>query len=274
MSSLANIADLFFGGFVSALIWPCSAFDPLWGLLLVSAVSGVVLLKIYGLVSNQKAIRKVKSDIGGALLEVVLYRHDVRTILGAQFSLFKLASKYFLLAVPPIVVLMIPCILLLAQLNLRFGYRPVSAGEPLIVSAVAANDEALQNLKFVPQAGVSVTPPVRIPATREAFWRLTPAEGEGPWHMRVEQQSKGFDFVLNPGSGMTESFWSVKWWNWLLYPGSDRINGEGAALKELAISYPASSYRILGMEMNWIVVFFLVSLLSGLVASRYMGVEI
>ena len=274
MSSLAYIADILFGGLVSILLWPFSSAAPLWGLLFVSAVAGVLLLKVYGLVSNQAAIRKVKNDIGGGLLEVVLYRHDVKTVLLAQFGLLGRAGKYFLLAVPPILVLMIPCLLLLAQLNLRFGYRSAAAGEPLIVSAVATTDEVLDNVRIVPQENVSATPPVRIRATREAFWRVTPQAAVSEYRVRLGVGDDAFEFTLNSQKGGHETLWSTKWWNWLLYPGSERLKGVSGQFQEVSVSYPASSFTVFGVEMNWVVVFFVISLISGLVASRFMGVEI
>ena len=97
--------------FFDLLLWPFGNMAPVWGLLFVSALSGILLLLVYGRISNQAAIRRTKKKIGGLMLEAVLYRRDLAVSLRAQARMFGQAFVYLGYALPPLVILMAPCLI-------------------------------------------------------------------------------------------------------------------------------------------------------------------
>jgi len=48
----------------------------------------------------------------------------------------------------------------------------------------------------------------------------------------------------------------------------------GSQVTELKIGYPPVRYQLLGIRMHWLVVFAVLSILSGLIASKIFRVEI
>ncbi len=149
---------------MDAALWPFQGLSRLWGLLAVSLISGVILLLIYGRISNQDGIRRIKKKIGASLLEAVLYRHDLRTSLKAQGRMFVYGFVYFAYAVPPILILMVPCVLILAQLNLRYNSAGLPPGTPAILRVKVDNPNYLDSIALQAGGDAEVTPRLRIPA--------------------------------------------------------------------------------------------------------------
>lgn len=266
------------GFVVGLLLAPFAKLDPFWGLLVASALSGVVLLMIYGKVSNQQKIKALKQKIYANILETVLYRHDLGLSLRAQGRLLKCSALYLLLAIPPLIVLLVPCLLLLAQLNLYYSNRGLEAGESAILKVSLADEKIIRDITLDASPGLEITPPVRSLTDKEIAWRVTAKSTEPQWfalkvgngsaELREEVHIRGQDGRIN-------AILSKDWLTRLFYP-VDKLGASLAALpfRELSLSYPARDFNFLGFELNWLVVFFVVSLLSGVVASRYLKIEI
>ena len=254
------------------LLAPVVGKDPLWGLLAYSVFCGVLLLLCYGKVSSQKRIKAVKKQIGAALLESVLYRKDVKTCLGAQFRMLIYGIKYFLIAVPPILVLMLPCILMLAQMNLRYDTRGLN-GEALLRVSLSDVDD-LDRVTLKEAEGLSATPRLRIAEGREALWRIS---ADKPLNLEVALdggESVSLPLVLNDKTQDKIVAKKVKSpLEALLYPGAKTL-AEDSAIDTITVQYPGVSYHFLGIEWHWLVLFLVVSIVAGLVASKVFGVAV
>lgn len=262
-------------GLTGMMLTPFGSFDPIWGLVFVSAVTGVLLLLVFGRVSNQAAIRAVKRSIYAALLESVLFRHDIRLCLGAQSRLVKHSFQYFLTAVPPVLVLAVPCILVMAQLNLRYDARGFAAGEKGLVKLELDDPRALYDVSLSAPTGVEVSKPLRIPATKEVIWRISAAEGapeSAALAVSVAGKRLEVPLVLGVSSAAETAAVYRDWWWSVLYPAE--LDLGSLPVKGLSIGYPKLDYPVFDVHMHWLVIFLIVSLLSGLVASRVFKVEI
>lgn len=160
------------------LFWPFRNTAPIWGLIVISGLSGLLMLWIFGRVSRQGAIREIRDRIRGNILGVRLYQHDVRVVLKLQVSIFRDILTYVTYAFLPTLVLMIPVILILAQLNLRFALSPLRPDHTALVKVTlhdSANFDAPIRLPIrldVPDGLVVETPGVRIRSRREVAWRI------------------------------------------------------------------------------------------------------
>ena len=163
---------------VGLLLRPFLGFSPFLGLFVVSALAGVVLLYLYGKVSAQKKIRALKRQIFANLQEVVLFRHDIGIMLRAQGRLFKCSALYFAYAFPALIVLMIPCLLVLAQLNLYFGVRTLQPGETALLKIKLSSPAKIREVSLETSQNLEVSPAVRSPADGEVAWRLKALEYE------------------------------------------------------------------------------------------------
>src|SRR4030067_3637841 len=118
---LNNILNKTFDFFFS----PFRALNPLWGLCVISLLTGVLMLIIFRYTSNQEGIKKAKDKIKAYLFEIRLYKDDMGLMLQAQKNLLKYNFIYMKYSVIPMLVMMIPVVLVLIQLNFRFGYSPL-----------------------------------------------------------------------------------------------------------------------------------------------------
>ena len=256
---------------------PFRDMDPIWSLVLFSVLSGIVLLLIYGKVSNQNAIRDTKRKIHAALLESILFRHDLRLSLGAQWRMLIYGAKYFLLAVPPIVILAVPCLLILAQLNLRYNAEPLQPGERALVKVTVANPSDLFHVT-ASAPGAELTPPVRIASKNEVVWELKASDSSAST-LSIRNQDKGTELEspLFVGAQDVLRVASVHSQNWLmkvLYPDGEGLLEKAPWIQELQITYPERRYPLFGVHMHWLVVFLLISILAGIFASKIFRVEI
>ncbi len=274
MNSLINAVHGILHAAFSPLLSIFEGQNQFWGLAFVSILLGVILVVIYGKVSRQESIRKVKSQIYRALLESVLFRHDLKLSLKAQGGMLVQAGRYFLLAVPPLIILAVPCLFVLAQLGLWYNARPFTIGQSGIVKVEVAKSVNLMQVSLTAPESVEVTPPVRDAASREIFWRVTP-HVDGSTLLIVKVGGKEIQLPLKSGKVegpiVTASY--STWWDKLLYPEGPIENAD-SPLKAIEVSYPSSSISIGGIHGNWLVIFFVVSLVSGLIGSKIFGVEV
>ena len=276
MSKAAGIFNSAVTWVFDLLLWPFGGISPVWGLVFISVLSGILLLLVYGRVSNQAGIKRTKRKIGSLMLEAVLYRRDLSTSLRAQAKMFGQAFVYLGYAFPPLVILTVPCLIVLAQLNLRYNARGLDVGEKTLLSLKLRKAVDLRHVKLSPSSGLAVTPPVRVADQNEIYWRIEPTR-PGLQKVRIELEDQSVAFgkeVYDRSFGGRLSagrYWS--WWENLLYPG-DRPFPKDCAFSEVYIRYPEISHRFLGISMHWLVIFALVSILSGLVAAKVFKVEI
>lgn len=283
---------------VDLLIYPLRTADPIYALIWISALAGVICLLIFGRFSNQAALRRVKDRIYGGLLEALLYRHDIRTCLAAQGRMFRAAGAYLRYALSPMFVMIIPVLFLLAQVQVRFGYRPLKTQEPVLIGVTLAESgdgrelnpgETLSPAENGSAEGVAlesdsvaVQAAVRVPAKGEIVWRVgVPAPGRHRFAVRsasldaplvtAEVSSGAFG---EPGYTIAPFFVaaSTSWWRTLLYPGPSLSSSAG--VRDIWVRYPPQEYSLLGFHLSAVVVFLIVSLLSGLLASRVLKIEI
>ena len=272
MNSLIDAINTGASALVDLLLWPFMGFSPFLGLFVVSALAGVVLLYLYGKVSAQKKIRILKRDIFANLQEVVLFRHDIGVMLRAQGRLFKCSGLYFAYAFPALIVLMIPCLLVLAQLNLYFGVRTLEPGESALLRIKLSSPALVRDVSLETSSNLEVSPAVRSPSDGEIAWRVRPLEGSQAWYkIKVGKGAVQREIGM---SGKLEPVVSHSWLARLMYPASGWQELSAIAVDELSFAYPAGEVAFMGLSFNWILVFFVVSLLAGLVASKYLKVEI
>jgi hypothetical protein len=257
---------------------PLSSLAPVWSLLLVSIVAGVVLAYIYGKISNQQALKKVKRSIAAGIFESVLFRHDIRTSLSAQAKMLWSGVRYFTLAIPPIIILLIPSLLILAQLNLRFGARALTLGEKAVVTLTTTNEDSLFEAELTPSEGLLVTPPLRDLENKQVSWRIdtTPDTFDKATNVTLSVSGASVSYPLHVGAQpvtlATELHTAALWQ--FLYPGGTVPEALQRYVQAITVTYPEQELSIAGISTNWLVLFVCVSLISGLIASKVIGIEI
>jgi hypothetical protein len=262
----------------SLALAPLSALSPVWSVVVVSLIAGVVLAFVYGKISNQRALKRVKRGIAAGIFESVLFRHDLKTSLTAQASMLWGGVRYFALAIPPILVLLVPSLVILAQLNLRFGSRALAPGESTVVTVEVADEDSLFEAELAPSEGLLITPPLRDLENKQISWRVnTPLQAQSPsptlnFLVAGARASYPLSVGTQPATLATELHTTALWQ--FLYPGGTVPGALRKHVQAISVTYPEQNLSLAGIETNWLVLFVCLSLVSGLVASKVIGIEI
>lgn len=270
---MINFINLIATKLLDLLLLPFKTLGDSWGLIFISALAGVLLIFVYGKVSNQKAIKKVKRKISASILEVILYRHDISLCLKAQGGMLLAGAKYFLLAVPPLLILMIPCIVILSQLNLRYESRPLKVGETLLLTTKLNDSAKLMNASLNLSGGLEASEPVRIPEANEIVWKIR-AKDTGEQKLTIQGLASKYEKPLFVETAAVPLYAQLnKSWLWtILYPQDNAAFAN--EFSEIKLSYPKGEHFLFSLKLHWVIIFFIVSLVSGLVASKLFKIEI
>ena len=263
----------------SLLLTPLAGLKALWGLLAISIVAGIILVYIYGKISNQAALRRVKKCITAGIYESVLFRHDLPTSLRAQGGMLLGGVRYFGLAVPPLIVLLIPSLVILAQLNLRYGARALQPGEHAVITVNLANEDALFSTELSAQdATVQVTPPLRDLDAQSISWRVDASKAQATSPATLALAVNGVQvneplFTGQQPAVLPTAQHTSPWWQ-LLYPGASLPQELRSQVRSITVTYPEQELSVAGITVHWLLLFVVVSIVAGLVASKAIGIEV
>ncbi len=168
---------------------PFARLDPWVGMAAVSLVSGLVLLVIFKYTSSQRGLRRTKDRLIAHLLEVVLYRDEMGVVVRAQGRLLLDNLRYLGYTLVPLACMIVPGAVLLLQIDLHYGHRPLAVGERAIVTVQLEDAAAVETAALRAPAGVVVeTPSVRQPLTGRVDWRI---RGAAPGRYELQIQAGG-----------------------------------------------------------------------------------
>jgi len=267
-------------GFFDVLLWPFRSLAPIWGLTVVSFLTGILMLWIFGKVSNQDGLKRAKDRAWGNITGLWLFGDDLGLLFKMQGRIFANTFRYMGYAVPPLLILLAPVLLIMAQLNLRYGFGPLEPGRPVLFKVYvrdAAVIDAGVDLEVPP--GVTVeTPAVRIPVKSEVDWRIRVDE-PGDYLLKVHAGDQVVEKRLRASAGPSpvptqrnRGFWGL-----LLYPGESPI--ETAAVRKIEIQHAVMPLRLFGWDVNslpvgWLLFFLVASIVFGLLFRKPLGVEV
>jgi hypothetical protein len=263
-------------GLFDVLFLPFRGLDPLWGLAAVSLVAGIVLLWIFGKASDQTRIREVRDRIRGNLLGIRLFGDDLGLLARLQARIFRQTLTYLRHAMPPMLVMLAPVLLILVQLNLRFAVRPLEPGESTVLTLRLRQASPLaQDVELgVPPEVTVETPGVRIPSLGEVSWRLR-VERPGRHTVTVRYGGDTVEKLLVAGGSWAavSTLRTAGFVDGLLYPGEPPID-RASAIASVEVRYPPLPLALFGVGVDWLLFFFVASLASGFAFRRALGVEI
>jgi uncharacterized membrane protein (DUF106 family) len=257
---------LFFGAFSWA--------PPLLSLAVMAVLVGVAMLWGFRKTSDQAAMKRVKRKIYASLLELRVFADEPAVSWRAQQSLFIANLRYMGLALKPALVMSIPIALLLLRMEAFYGRAPLPVGREAVVTLGmrAPLDAQAPVPALIAPIGVSVeSQPVRLPDERQVSWRIRPTrEASGQLQFMVDgkpvyktlETGKTQRFV--PGRSVTSGLTSL--WN----PDEPGLKSEH--VEWIEIRYPSASIGLFGLQLNWLVWFLLISMLTALILKKRFGV--
>ena len=266
-------------GLFDALFFPFRSLPPWWAMIFISLLTGLLMLSVFRLTSNQAGIREVKGKIKAHLLEMRLFQDNLRVTLGSQRQILAANLRYLGYSAKPLLVMIVPLVLILVQLNFWFGYEPLAVGEAAIVKVRLAGQASPLQTELQIQASPSIrveTPALRLEAEKETDWRIRP-QSAGTARLTISAPGLSFEKDVLAGaaplSRLTPRRVEGRFPDELLYPG-ERALPAGGPVKSIEVVYPPRRLAILGLRLHWLVAYFGLSIVLGFALKRPFKVEI
>ncbi|HOE14162.1 MAG TPA: hypothetical protein PKZ60_05640 [Candidatus Saccharicenans sp.] len=264
---------------VKVFLLPFTGLNPWAGMIFISLLTAILMLFIYKKTSNQSGIKEAKNLIKGYLLEIRLFQNDFGIFLGGLKRLLSANLRYLAYNLKPLLVMILPIFLLLAQMNLWFGYNVPQPGETLLLKVEfnQAVEVDRLNLEVEAPAGVIVdSPPLRIIDENEVNWRLKIVELRGGQLVIKNGGQKYAKDISLPQSKLARvSAIRVNQniWEQLLNPGEKPLPRD-AEIKKIEVVYPSARLNLFGLKIHWLVAYFVLSIIFGFGLKGWFKVEI
>jgi len=244
---------------------------------IVSAVTGVILLVIFKYTSNQYAIGRLRDDIKANMLALKLFKDSLSVTFQSQGRVFKAAGMLLFHALRPMLVMIVPVSLLLAQLGLWYQSRPLRIGERALVT-VQLNGRADSpwpkvNIDSISGAEVAIGP-VRVFSRRQIYWEIKAREN-GNQHIVFQVDGQQIEKQLVIGNGFMRVSAKRPGWYWadiMMHPWEKPLGPDSAA-QSISIDYPNRQSLTSGTDW-WMIYFFITSMVFALILKPFLKVRI
>jgi len=254
---------------------------PLWGLAFWAAVSGVVMTLVFGVTSSQRRLADAADRTRAQLLAIKLFKDDLTVTWKCQMELLRATARRLTLSLPPMLVMLVPFVIVLAQLAVRYENRPLIPGNTALVElrVDAAQWDACRQMRLRAPRGIEVeTEALRDPVQKTFCWRIRPHEpghyvlncsnGHGAEATKSVAVSADNLPLVNvtprrAGGGILEA---------ILFPAEPALDGAGP-IRSIGVTYPRRTTPVLGLDVPWWLTFLAVSMITALLAGRVVGVR-
>ncbi|MCP4897804.1 MAG: hypothetical protein GY906_12600 [bacterium] len=273
-----------FLGSITAQIMGVLAHLPPWiGVTLWSLTSAVVILLIFRVSSNQEKMAEAKKAIHACLFEIRLFNDDLRKIFKAQGEIFRHNSTYLRLSLVPMIWILPIIVLLISHLQPYYGYDALTPGKPTIVSMhFTSTDTEGEGSTVRPEVSLQVpegvtvdSPGIWIPARSEFSWRIVP-QRSGKHELRIVVGGSELTKEIVVGdddSARSPLRFSTGLTNQILYPIESLLPQE-SGVDSISVRYIDGSIDTFGFEWNWMVFFFVLSIVFAFALRKPLGVTI
>jgi uncharacterized membrane protein (DUF106 family) len=268
-----------FNSVFGLLFLPFRDTNPIWGVLIISAITGVLMLFIYKATSDQAGIKQSKNRVKGHFLAIRLYRDDISVMFDTMKNIILSNLAYMRKSLRPMLFLSVPIGVILVQLGSRYEFRPFEVGETIVLSLQL--DDTVEDVDFskieieLPDGLELDMHPVRIADLREINWRLI-AKKSGTFQLRFRFQGSEatktvqvVDSLVPVASARAQNDLSVS----LMNPHEATL-GEGEFASMISVGYPKRQFEVMGTETHWLVAFFVFSLIAAFSLKGVLGVEV
>ncbi len=222
----------------------------------MAVLTAAAWLWVFRRFSRRERIALAKRQVRARLYAMRLYGGEPALIVRAQKELLLWNLRYLALMLRPTAAVIIPAVILYAQLDHLYGRRPLAPGESAIVTAGFGADAGLLTVEPTLEGhGIVVeTPAVRLPGRRQACWRVR-APGAASGSVTLRLPGVAAVKTVDCGSG-------------LRYLSARRTVSARGKVRWIEVSYPAAKPSLFGYRMEWPVWFVVVGLAAMLVLVR------
>ncbi len=242
---------------------------------MLSLAVGLLMVVLFGYTSDQKAIGIAKDQLKAHLLAVRLYRDQIPVVMGSYGKILRGTGRYLKLAFKPLLYVVIPITLLIVEVDRYLGATPIPANTPFLLTAHISGSDANDATLQLPAEITMTAPPVHIVADNEIVWRLLGTK-EGKYEVKVAAGGQIAEKTVCVGSDlpristvrMRGHFWQR------VFTSAEPALTENSPIESISINYPDRDIAITGYGMNWIWLFFILSMVAGFIFKELLGIKI
>jgi hypothetical protein len=118
-------------------------------------------------------------------------------------------------------------------------------------------------------------PPVHVPAENEIVWRLVGSK-EGKYEVKIVAGGQSVAKAVCVGGDMPRistvrlrgHFWER------MFSSAEPALAEDSPIESISINYPDRNIEVAGYAMNWIWLFFILSMVAGFIFKELLGIKI
>jgi hypothetical protein len=252
--------------------------SPLSIVIIVSVVVGLLMIVLFGYTSDQKAIGIAKDQLKAHLLAVRLYRDQLQVVMGSYGKILRGTGRYLKLAFKPLLYVILPITLLIIQLDRSLGLTAIQANIPFLLTVRVDKPEALDTISIdLPQGITASAPPVHIAADNEIVWRLV-ASQDGDYDVKIKAGDQTSEKTIRVSPGLVRvspERWRGHFWQRVFSSGESALP-DNSTVESIVVDYPERniSLGVAGYEMNWIWLFFILSMIAGFAFKELLGIEV
>jgi uncharacterized membrane protein (DUF106 family) len=267
-------------GFIAAYLAAADLWltNPLFIVALLSVVVGLAMVLLFGYTSDQKAIARAKDELKAHLLAVRLYRDQLHVVMGSYGKVLRGTGRYLRLAFKPLLYVILPITILIVQLDRTLGFRAIQPKTPFLLTVRTSGADEMNNISIeLPPEIASDAPPVHVAAENEVVWRLI-ANHEGSYLVKIIADGQTAVKTVRVSSQLARVSpirLRGHFWERMFLSGESALPGS-LPLDSISVTYPERDIP-LGFgnyQMNWIWLFFILSMIAGFIFKELLGIQI
>lgn len=274
------------------LLFPFHALPAVVGLAVVSLVAAIGMLWVFKRTSNQAGIEAAKRRMYAGIFEIRLFNDSFRHIMGAQAAILHANATYLRYQLVPMLFILPPLVLAMAQLQFHYAYAPPAAGDHTVLTVRLAPDWQARGAVPVSASGkpraqlelppgvVADTPALWIPSERTLTWRLR-LERPGDAPIGIRLGDRRYDKELRASEPLARRSPVRPGRSWLdqfVYPAEVPLPADGV-LDSVTVDLAPASVALPGWTVPemvgvpaWMTVFFVLSIVFAFALRKRMGV--
>ena len=261
-----RILNTLVSGTFDVLLYPFRDLPPVVGLTVMSVITAVAVLLIFKATSDQEALAAAKRQMHAGIFEIRLFSDDPRAILSAQVDIVRHSLRYMRLTLVPMLWMSIPLLLVIVQLQYRYGYHGLEVGSEAIVTvklnASRTADEPPPLELDAPSDVTVETPLLWIPSLNEADWRIR-AQRPGTYRLHIRLGDAELDKSVQVSNSVVRRSLvrpSGRLLSQVLHPVEPPL--PAGPIESIAVGYPEAEVSLFGWETHWLVVFFILTMIA------------
>ena len=259
------------------LVAPFGAERHTLGLVWLSLLSGAGMALVFKATTSVRRVRAAKARFRSYIYEMRIYQDSLRAVFAAFFQSLWSNVLYVRSILLPVLVLVIPMILLITQLDERYGASHLPVGEATVLTVRLAGGADVHETDAALTCGPGATVdagPVRISGTNEISWRVRIDEtGTHEAVLSVGGSEYTVHLVAKPAYRMIGRTRGAKSLEPFLHPGTSPIP-EDSEIEHLHVDYPRASYPLLFWRVYWLAIFLFYAVVGGAAIKLLVGFEI